>query len=118
MAHVARSLAFPAAYRRGASAVRRCSLVRRIRAGEACRKYARCAAQCVDLQSAVIGQNPTAQVPRLLRGLERGVCRKRVAVFDDVNRIRNVGERDHAEAVRRKQFGQLRAFLAIARADN
>ena len=55
---------------------------------------------------------------RLLGRLEHRIGRKRVAVFDDFDRIRHVIERDDAKAPRREQLGQLEALLAIVGADD
>ena len=55
---------------------------------------------------------------RLLRRLERRIGGKRVAVLDDLDGLRHVGQRDDRKPPRRKQLRQLRALLAIMRADD
>ena len=57
-------------------------------------------------------------MPRLLRRLERRIGGKRVAVLDHFDRVRHVVQRHDAQAPRREHLGQLRALLAIVRAND
>ena len=65
------------------------------------RKNPRLAAQGVDLQAAVVGQHPAAEMPGVAGGLQPGVGRKGVAVF------RHLGRRQSwpASAIPRRPAG-------------
>ena len=54
----------------------------------------------------------------MLRGLESSVGGKSIAVLDDFQRIRKIGERADLEAERREQLDELDALFAIVGADD
>ena len=88
-------------------------LVGGTRAGIAGRVDARRASQGVDLDAAVLSQHPGAQMPRLLRGLERGVGGKRLAGLLDFRACGVIGQRPQRQVERREQLGQLDHLMAI-----
>src|SRR5687768_16780358 len=92
--------------------------IRGVGTGESRRVNAWLAAQSIDDQAAIVGQNPPTEMHGLVRGCERGVGGKRITVLDDFNRLRKIVERGDVNAPRREQLGELSALLAIARADH
>lgn len=58
------------------------------------------------------------QVLRLQRGLELGISREGVAVFNDFERVRKVIERQHTKAPWREQLCKFCTLLAVVGAND
>lgn len=85
-------------------------------AGITGRKHARATVQGIDGDSAVLAQDPLAQMPRLLRGFQPGILREAFAGFFDAQGLGKVSQRAQVEPQAREQRQQFAAFLAISRA--
>ena len=88
------------------------------RAGITGRVNAGCATEYVDLETTVVGENPSLQMLGLLGGLQSGIGRKGIAVFRHVERVRKVLESLNLEAVGFEQGRQLAALMGVGRAND
>src|SRR5437868_15197771 len=62
------------------------------------------ASQCIDDQPAVLAENPPTQMFGLLAGFQARICRKRLARLLDLDRLRQISEREQLETKRSEQL--------------